>query len=87
MENTIVQTRPKNNGWLRSNSLKCEATAVTALATSRRRESRLRRRLPLIGLIITRSRVMKTKQRKWTAYTAMPILGDQMSRICGDCQF
>ncbi|KAG8307621.1 hypothetical protein J6590_016063 [Homalodisca vitripennis] len=39
MENTIIQTRPKNNGWLRSNGLKCEATAVTALATSRRRES------------------------------------------------
>ncbi|KAG8280516.1 hypothetical protein J6590_080709 [Homalodisca vitripennis] len=39
MENTIVQTRPKNNGRLRSNGLKCEAMAVTALATSRRRES------------------------------------------------
>ncbi|KAG8273499.1 hypothetical protein J6590_019209 [Homalodisca vitripennis] len=39
MENTIVQTRPKHNGRLRSNSLKCEAIAVTALATSRRRES------------------------------------------------
>ncbi|KAG8280320.1 hypothetical protein J6590_084431 [Homalodisca vitripennis] len=39
MENTIVQTRPKNNGRLRSNGLKCEATAVTVLATSRRRES------------------------------------------------
>ncbi|KAG8321395.1 hypothetical protein J6590_047688 [Homalodisca vitripennis] len=37
--NTIVQTRPKNNGRLWSNGLKCEATAVTALATSRRRES------------------------------------------------
>ncbi|KAG8273129.1 Structural maintenance of chromosomes protein 3 [Homalodisca vitripennis] len=36
MENMIVQTRPKNNGRLRSNSLKCEAMAVTALATSRR---------------------------------------------------
>ncbi|KAG8298210.1 hypothetical protein J6590_018614 [Homalodisca vitripennis] len=39
MENKIVQTRPKNNGRLQSNSLKCEAMAVTALATSRWRES------------------------------------------------
>ncbi|KAG8327820.1 cell division [Homalodisca vitripennis] len=39
MENTIVQTRPKNNRRLRSSGLKCEATAVTVLAPSRRRES------------------------------------------------